>query len=133
MAKIQWTEDFSVNNPEIDQQHQQWIEIYNLAHDRMMSDEPSAAKKNIGKNALTEMMDYGNLHFSFEEDFMEKIGYPDLQTHKQIHKDFSQKLNRIAAQMDRGEYMLNSEVIKLIENWLVQHILHEDRKYAQMG
>lgn len=133
MAKIQWTQDFSVNNPGIDQQHQRWIEIYNLAHDRMMSDEPIASKKNIGKNALTEMIDYGKFHFSFEEDFMEKIGYPDLETHKQIHKDFTQKLNRISAQMDRGEYVLNSEVIKLIENWLVQHILHEDRKYAQMG
>lgn len=131
MALIQWTDDFSVNNAEIDQQHKRWIEIYNSAHERMMEDGSSVAKKDIGRDALTEMLDYGTYHFDFEENHMKSIGYKDLERHQKIHREFSEKLSQVTRQLHNGEYVLNSEIIKMIENWLIQHILNEDQKYAE--
>lgn len=33
-------------------------------------------------------------------------------------------------EIGRGELILNTQIIKTIKNWLVYHILEEDKKYA---
>ncbi|MCK5311094.1 MAG: hemerythrin family protein [Desulfobacteraceae bacterium] len=131
MPKIEWTNDFSVQNKEIDDQHKKWIGIYNKAHDRMMGYSPENDTIDIGKDALKDMIEYGKFHFSFEEKFMEKIGYSGIDEHKKIHDDFTKKLDLLDLEMQSDIFVLNSEVIKVIENWLVDHILNEDQKYVK--
>ncbi len=36
MNKIEWQDEFSVRNEEIDRQHQEWLAIYNKIHSAMM-------------------------------------------------------------------------------------------------
>lgn len=86
---------------------------------------------DIGKDALKDMIEYGKYHFASEEKFMEKIGYPGIEEHKKIHEVFVGKLNTLDEQMQNGILVLNSEVIKIIENWLIDHILNEDQKYVK--
>ena len=59
---------------------------------------------------------------------MEEIGFLGIEEHKRIHNDFVKKLDSLAIQMHQGTHLLNSEIIKIIENWLVNHILKEDQK-----
>lgn len=131
MPKIQWTDEFSIHHREIDAQHRHWIDIFNSAHDRMMSTEEPSALLTIGRDALVEMIDYTSYHFSFEEAYMEQIGFSGLAVHKRIHQDFSARLNRMRQQMDEGFQILNSEIIKVVENWLVDHILNEDKTFMK--
>ncbi len=128
MTKIKWTEDFGIQNEEIDEQHKKWISIYNEAHDKMIGIVPVDKRDDIGKDALKKMIEYGKYHFSSEEKIMKEIGYSELETHKSIHRDFAKKLDNINLQMQQGIYILNSEIIKTIENWLIDHILTEDKK-----
>ncbi|MCK5097064.1 MAG: hemerythrin family protein [Desulfobacteraceae bacterium] len=130
MAKIIWTEKFSVQNDEIDEQHKKWIEIYNKAHERMMNYSKLEDTIGIGKDALKDMIEYGKYHFSFEEKFMEEIRFSGIDEHKKIHEAFTKKLDLLALEMQNEVLVLNSEVIKVIENWLVDHILVEDQKYV---
>ena len=132
MPLIQWEEAFSVGNEEIDAQHQKWIDIYNDAHDKMIA----VGKKDhrrIGSETLAQMLDYARQHFEFEEAWMSEINYPDRSAHKELHWDFLKQMEQIQAQFNQGNPMLNSELIKLIENWLLDHILKEDRKYAEFS
>jgi len=131
MSKIKWTKDFSVQNKDIDDQHKKWIKIYNNAHYRIMNFDLLNDKSNIGKDVLKEMIEFSGYHFSFEEQFMEKIGFAGIEEHKEKHKDFVKKLDKIALQMHQGILVLNSEIIKVVENWFVDHILIEDQKYVQ--
>ncbi len=128
MPKIVWSKDFSVGHPEIDSQHQKWIDIFNTAYDRMMN-QGIEELSTLGIDALEEMYSYAEMHFKFEETYMEKIGYPDLASHIKIHNAFKGKLERIRNDFHNNIRPLNSEVMKLIENWLVDHILSEDQKY----
>ena len=128
MGLIKWTDDFSVNHAKIDDQHQKWIAIFNHAHDQMM-DRQVKRGFAIGQDALKEMISYTKHHFAFEETVMEDIGYPDLKEHRKIHEDFVQKLDRVALQNRQEGPVLNSEIIKLAENWFVDHILKEDQKF----
>ena len=113
---------FNINNAEIDSQHKKWVEIYNQMHDKMLDD--SQDKFNsIAINALTEMLDYVRYHFKTEEAFMGRIDYPDIVDHRRKHKDFDTKIYH----MNR-EIILNSEILTIIKDWLINHILTDDVK-----
>ncbi|MBF0469593.1 MAG: hemerythrin family protein [Desulfamplus sp.] len=128
MTKIIWSESFSVGYEDIDNQHKQWIEIFNEAYDKMMGNDYSALS-DIGTDALKKMREYARMHFGFEEKYMEQINYPDLAQHKLLHEMLLLQLDRINKEFEEGVPRLNSEIIKVIENWLVGHIRHEDQKY----
>ena len=131
MPIVKWMNSFSVQNKMIDDQHKKWIEIYNKAHDRMMDIIPEDENLGIGEAALVEMIEYTKYHFSSEEDFMKKIGFPGYEEHRKIHEAFIRKLEAISSQMQEGTHILNSEILKVIENWLIDHILTEDPKLTK--
>jgi len=131
MTRIKWLEDFSVQNEEIDNQHKKWIAIYNKAHDQMMGNISIDNKSNIGKEALKEMINYGKYHFTSEEKFMEEIKFAGIERHKDIHRTLVQKLSDLDKQIQQGTHVLNTEIMKIIETWIVDHIINEDQKYVQ--
>ena len=127
MPIIQWTDKFSIGDAELDAQHRIWISIYNKAHDRMM-DPDETNFQSTGLDALIEMQEYGQTHFASEEAYMERIAYPKIDAHKMMHDRFSREINLLIHDLKAGKFVLNSEVIKRIENWLTHHILKEDVK-----
>ncbi|MEH0019305.1 MAG: bacteriohemerythrin [Desulfobacter sp.] len=127
MPIIEWSDAFSTGNPELDEQHKKWFSIYNRAHDRMM-DPDQENFTNTGIDALKEMKAYGEFHFSQEEAFMASIEFPRLELHKKMHQAFSREIDGMIHDLESGKHVLNSEVIKRIENWLRHHILKEDQK-----
>ncbi len=130
MPKIEWMDSFSVHNKTLDDQHEKWIEIFNRAHGQMMGEIPEDDTLGIGETALIEMIKYTKYHFFSEEEFMKKNGFPGYEEHKRLHQAFVMKLDRISSDIQEGTFVMNSEIIKLIENWLIDHILTEDQKYA---
>ncbi len=129
MSKIEWQDEFSVRNEEIDRQHRKWLAIYNKTHVTMMEGD-NEALDTLGQKALDEMEEYGRKHFAFEEDYMRQLGYTDLSAHLLLHKNFYTMLNKFRQDMADGEIVLNSHIIKTVKNWLLSHILVEDQKYA---
>jgi hemerythrin len=121
-----WEESFRVKVAEIDEQHRRWIEIINELHDALTS---TGAGGQLTERILGEMLDYAAFHFSFEEDYLRKIGYPELEKHRHQHQHFLDTiLNKFQAE-HRGDLVLNTEVMRLLTDWLRDHILTEDRKY----
>lgn len=130
MSKIEWDASFSVNNVEIDNQHKEWINIYNKMHDSLTTAD-SAAYQKAATEVIQAMLEYSRKHFSFEEEYMRKIGYPDFVEHYRLHKDFDTLIYTYNRDIQEGRVVLNSQVLKVIENWLLDHILVEDKKYAE--
>lgn len=133
MQFIEWKSEFNIGHEEIDGQHKQWLSIYKKAHDRMMNGSGEDLL-TLGQEALLEMIAYTKSHFAFEEGVMEKIGYPGAEDHKRLHNYFRDRLDAIQLSLHHGDRVLNSEIIKLLENWLVDHILNIDKdiiKFSQ--
>lgn len=126
MPLIKWAEAYSIGNKKLDDQHKKWIEIYNKAHDRMI-DPNEKDFHSTGIDALREMKSYGKYHFSCEEDYMESMGFAKLDRHRKLHQAFMEEIEGMIDDLEKGNYILNSEVIKRIENWLLHHILNEDQ------
>lgn len=127
MAKIEWNDSFSVNNAEIDGQHQKWIAIYNNMDQSLIT---GSVQQNDGAKTLKAMQDYARYHFSFEEEYMREINYPDFIKHHRIHKDFDNLIYNYYRKIQDGDLVLNSEIIGILKDWLLNHIAKEDKKYS---
>jgi len=129
MLRMEWDPSFSVNNAEIDGQHKEWIGIFNKMHAGLIKGNENDLQAII-RESLRAMQDYARYHFEFEEALMRKIGYPDLVRHMRMHKDFDALIYRYNRDLNDGEIILGTELIKIIKDWLLEHIRVEDKKYA---
>ena len=132
MPRIEWNDSFSVNNTELDDQHKQWINIHNKLHEMLINGKPGDLG-SMQADALQSMQDYAEYHFAAEEEYLDKIGYPDFAMHRRLHDDFETKIYQYNRDIRDGERILNTEIMKELENWLLNHILVEDRKYCQFA
>ena len=126
MGKMDWDETLSVKVAEIDEQHRRWIEIINELHGALLSKDSGG---KLTERILGEMLDYASFHFVFEEDYLRKIGFPELGAHRQLHQSFLNAITEKFQEEKRGELVLNTEVMRLLIDWLRDHIINEDRKY----
>lgn len=130
MAHIEWTESFSIHNAEIDEQHKKWISIHNTLHDTLMNGDLQTLQKTAAKT-LREMHEYVRYHFAFEEQYMTRIDFPEVREHWRLHKNFDSMVYGYLRDIEKGELaILNSELIKILQNWLTDHILTEDKKFC---
>ena len=128
MPHIEWDESFSVGDAEIDRQHKTWLGIFNKMHNFLIKKDIESSRRTA-LDSLQAMQDYAKDHFSFEEEYMRKINYPDLLEHRRIHKNFDNRIYQYYREALEGRLVLNTEIIKIIRNWLLEHILVEDKKY----
>ena len=126
MPLFTWYDKYSINNEELDNHHKMLFDIFNKMYDTCLKIESINCLEPI----IDELISYSKYHFSAEEKYMEEKGYKDIENHKQMHKEFSQK----AIQMKQCDKMEDLEIKKelavFLGNWLIQHVIKEDRKIS---
>lgn len=128
MSYIMWDESYSVEVKEIDDQHKKWISIINELHESLMKGQ---GFEEITEKSLKAMEEYGAFHFDFEEKYMAEIGFHDLANHKRLHDEFLEKIRKYVRDNESGKLILNTEIMKILKDWLVNHILHCDKQYMK--
>ncbi len=123
---IQWNQDLSVRNENLDKEHQKWITILNNFYDGLMM---SKSKEKL-EGLVQEMLDYTNYHFASEEAFMRSINYPDLADHQEKHAFYIDKLTGFQEKIKEGKLILSLEVTNFLKTWLINHIKGVDQQYA---
>lgn len=128
MAQIEWSDSMSVNNAVIDAQHKEWISIYNRMDNTLLHGGVGQVA-NAVEDAFRAMREYTSYHFQEEEQYLKEIHYPGLIMHRRMHTDFDDLLFNYSRELRNGNLILGSEVIDILKNWLLNHILHEDQQY----
>ncbi|TEY34781.1 hemerythrin family non-heme iron protein, partial [Campylobacter sp. CH185] len=82
------------------------------------------------KNLLAEFFNYMKDHFYQEERYMELIKYPDIETHKKIHKHIIQSMIELIKNI-KSANDLKEKLYLAVKKWLLEHILYEDMKVEQ--
>jgi len=126
MALIKWDDSFSVNIVEIDGQHQKLVGMINDLNDAMRQ---GKSKDVLGK-IVSGLIGYAGTHFKTEEKYFDQFGYPETNSHKKEHSDFTQKVAEFKNQFDKGAFGLSIEVMNFLSNWLQNHIKTVDKKYG---
>ncbi|MGQ1890732.1 bacteriohemerythrin [Thermophagus sp. OGC60D27] len=126
---IQWTEDLSVGNGTLDQEHQKWISLLNDFYEGL--------KAGKSKEKLTElvvgMLEYTKYHFADEERYMKSIHFPEFENHKAKHDFYIDKITQFYEKIQNNQLILSLEVTNFLKNWLINHIKGTDKKYAEFA
>jgi len=124
---VEWKDEYSVGIEVIDKQHKMLFDIVNRIQ-ALMGDELIFDKYDGIIEIINELKDYTIEHFKTEEDYMLNIGYKKLFSQKVLHNDFVEKINSIDfSQIDNDHNKYLNEILVFVCDWLVMHILKEDK------
>jgi len=121
---FQWTQDYAVGVEEIDREHQGLFALAEGMHQAMLA----GKGKETLKCLLADLLDYTDCHFCHEERLMKQIRYPDLQGHRQEHRDLRAKVQVMQDRLASGEITMTIEVVQFLVAWLKQHTTTSDRR-----
>lgn len=127
MSFFPWSDEYSVRLRVIDNDHKDLVNTVNALHDAITS---GSARGEIGR-IIGTLAQYVDEHFSREEGLMEANGYPDLAGHKRIHRHLTRQVYAIRTIFAAKPRDIDpAKLLHFLRDWLVHHILEEDRKYV---
>ena len=123
---ITWKPEYNIGIQEMDDQHMKLVELINNYCHAIVD---GASKKEIF-SVLDDVVDYAGYHFGDEESLLRKYGYPDYDDHIQIHQQVVSELLYHYKRYKSGVEEESVEIMRFLKNWLIGHIMRQDRKYA---
>jgi len=126
MDYMTWTTDLSVGVTQFDDEHKELINIINMLNTAIISDDPKSHLEKI----LSNLAKYTRIHFSHEEELMEKHGYPDYQAHRQEHDALTSQVTDYISRLTEGKTSFSLDLMSFLRDWLVNHINGSDKKYS---
>lgn len=127
MALFEWNDSFSVKIPSIDVQHKTLVGYINKIHDDMLMGKSIEHLRPVMKG----LINYTEEHFKHEEKFFTQYGYPEGPQHTQLHNDLKKQVMDFRDKLEKGEVTISAELLNFLKDWLINHILREDKKYCQ--
>ena len=129
MVFVEWNEEMSVGVPEIDDQHKKLLGIINeLA---------AAVAQGKGRDCLSrtliEMAEYSEYHFNSEHAFFDTITFPETKRHVKQHIAFVYKIREASEKLTNKKAILSINLLYYLKDWLVNHIMVSDMKYARFA
>ncbi|HNX23379.1 MAG TPA: bacteriohemerythrin [Spirochaetota bacterium] len=125
MEYIKWTDNLSVGVNILDDEHKRLFELVNNLNQLIIVGDKSAALEK----ALTGLIDYTKYHFTNEESMMKKHGYPAFEKHKTEHDKLTATVTDFHTRLKEGKVNFSLELIKFLQDWLVNHIQGTDKAY----
>ncbi len=126
MPLLAWDDKYSVNNEELDRDHKALFEVVNKLYDSCFD-----LNNKISLGSIIEILiSYTNHHFTTEEEYMRAKGYSKLDKHIAEHKIFRYRLLHLQSKENINDIELTKELIVYLGNWLLNHVIKEDKKYS---
>lgn len=126
MPLLRWKDDYSMHLEQLDEHHKRFITIVNRLYDSVMT---TTAMESV-QPVISELMDYSSYHFSAEEQFMREHAHEGLEGHAAQHRYFSEKIAELQQMQRDDQLVLARELIVFLGDWLLHHILENDKRYA---
>jgi len=126
MVLFTWNDSYSVKVSLCDQQHKQLFEIINQLADAMRTGQgKQAVSRTVG-----DLLQYTRTHFQEEEALLRNANYPQLAAHEEQHRKFVADIEALDKQTREGRVANSIQVLNLLRDWLINHILKTDKAYS---
>lgn len=128
-----WKDKYNIGVALIDEQHR---ELFRRVDDFLSVVRSDVSWENkVGKvnETLEFMKEYVVTHFRDEEEYQRSVGYPSLDSHRDIHDGMVRYVVEVADQYEREgcrEQLMQQFAGRLLA-WLINHVASEDQKIAQ--
>ena len=125
---IAWRDAMSTGVPGLDNDHKILIGLINDVEQALTSTVPNA----VGKT-LEDLLSYIEAHFAREEKVLAALSFPELDYHRQLHRDLIASTHALdakfrTAKSDDDRRKIGVSLGNFLQEWLVSHILKEDLK-----
>lgn len=119
---MQWRDHFKTGVPEIDEQHKK---LFQIANQLEAAHNTNSMYQEMGRS-LKLLVDYSMQHFKTEEAYMQKIGFPKLESHMAKHRDFMKQIMEVLVKLKSDKHVSPSQLIKMTSHWIFDHTLNDD-------
>jgi hemerythrin-like metal-binding protein len=127
MPFVDWNDDFSFGQPDIDEQHRRLLALINELYDAV----EAGRGKLVVEKTLEDLLQYITTHFKYEEGLLLQARSPNYKEHKEEHDLLTRQVLDILSHYhneQRKSDVLSAEVLELLKVWLFHHILESHRK-----
>lgn len=124
MELLKWTKALSVEIPEIDDQHKNFIAIINKAYTKSKKSKPEEIE-----NILKELTEYARIHFSTEDNYFDNWDYPYKNEHDIEHEKLILKVLKFDEKFEKEGVKIIEDLIIFLKDWLENHLKNHDFKY----
>jgi hemerythrin len=122
---FQWREEYRTQIRAMDEHHRELFRIANALDQAMVVGE----ERTVVQQTLDSLLQYASKHFVAEENLMREHGVPELDRHRKQHKKFMEDV-LVMSSRARGGALAGSGFVSFFKDWIINHILTEDRKYG---
>ncbi|MDR1359891.1 MAG: bacteriohemerythrin [Deltaproteobacteria bacterium] len=126
LRPMAWTPDLAMGIELIDNQHKMLCSYINALHRAVRQ----KTLESSGRDILDNLKKYTVSHFSTEEHYFSRSGYPDTERHKQIHRKFVDKVVSVEKQLLAGQIQVGDDLLDFLKDWLFTHIRVTDHQYG---
>lgn len=126
MSEISWTEDLSVGNQAIDDDHRHLFALLNNLQHTM----PQGLVTQDAATVVEDLAHYVEAHFQREEEFMQSVAFEGYVAHKADHDRFVSEVHALQSRLDRGAQTLTLDIDKMLSDWFRRHVLVLDMALA---
>jgi len=131
MAMYEMKAEYYTGISFVDEEHKKLFDIANKIYD-LLIDEFIPDKYDYIMEVVDELKDYAKYHFEHEEEYMREINHRKFLSHKVSHDEFIEKINEYDAEIvDEKQKESLLELLEFLTTWLVEHILKQDKLYAE--
>jgi len=123
---FRWEEKYMVHIEKIDKQHLQLVNLINKLYKAMIEGSGDVVLSEI----LDELIDYTKFHFDDEIKMLETYHYPEIEKHKEIHRNLVAKVMKIQDDFKAGLSSISVGALTFLKDWLINHIGKIDMKYS---
>jgi hemerythrin len=124
---IEWSDSYSMNIELFDNQHKKLVDMINELYAAFLAGD--SLEKSV--EIVEEMIKYTDYHFKSEEKYFDLYNYPETNTHKEIHKSFVETAFELKDGLTKGKATISFDIMNFLRQWLLEHIMKEDKKYAE--
>jgi methyl-accepting chemotaxis protein len=125
---LDWNSDFVLGIAEMDEQHEQLVDLANLINSSFRLNKN---KKEIKEN-LRSFIDFASYHFGNEEHYFNEFGYKNTDDHIANHQKLLKELKQFQTAYHSNKTKELDGILDFIQEWLVKHFEEFDATYKEL-
>ena len=122
----QWRDEYKLNIETIDEQH---CNLFELSHS-VMNRIYETQDFDLIEQSLLTFRAAVLVHFAEEESLLQEYDYPELSSYCSKNQHLLEQFDRFKVSLNKDQVINELEFVHFFNDWLMQHILIEDRRYG---
>jgi hemerythrin len=128
MPLLSWDPGYSVKEELLDNHHQELFDLLNTVYENVMN----SLEVECVLPIIDKLSEYTGYHFSAEEQYMREKEFHGIDEHIAKHKEFTQTIETLKSRYHDNNLDVTRELIIVLGEWLLHHVLRDDMMYSAM-